>query len=147
MVDTISATGTAPQATRNTSLGSLDADMFLQLMVAQLRYQNPMEPTDTSAMMQQTAQFTMVETLKAMADTQQQLMNMSQLSTALSMVGKQVEAIGFDGLRTDGLVTGIRFSVDGAVLEMDGGGDVPLVNVMSVNTPPAPPTDQGGDPA
>jgi flagellar basal-body rod modification protein FlgD len=145
MVDSISALGTgASSATSGNSLGSLDSDVFLQLMVAQLRYQNPLEPTDATAMMAQTAQFTTVETLQAISDTQQQLMNMSQLSAGLDMVGKDVEAIGFDGRRTTGTVTGVRFSIDGVVLEMEN-GDVPLVNVISVTQPPMPPpADQGG---
>ncbi len=147
MVDAVTATGTAPPPASSGGLGALDADVFLQLMLAQLRYQNPLEPTDTSAMMQQTAQFTMVETLQAISENQQQLMNMSQLSTALAMVGKQVEAIGFDGLPTAGLVSGIRFSVDGAILEMENGADVPLVNVLSVTEAPDAPTEDGGDPA
>ncbi len=147
MVDAITGTGTAPPPAGTGGLGNLDSDMFLELMIAQLRYQNPLEPTDASSMMQQTAQFTMVETLQTIADTQQQLMNMSQLSTALNMVGKQIEAIGFDGLPTEGLVSGIRFTVDGAILEMDNGADVPLVNVLSVTDAPDAPTEDGGDPA
>ena len=147
MVDAITGTGPAPSPSGTGGLGNLDSDMFLELMIAQLRYQNPLEPTDASSMMQQTAQFTMVETLQTIADTQQQLMNMSQLSTALNMVGKQIEAIGFDGLPTEGLVSGIRFTVDGAILEMDNGADVPLVNVLSVTDAPDAPTEDGGDPA
>jgi len=44
-----------------------DKDTFLKLLVAQLKYQNPMEPVDSSQFMAQTAQFTMVEKLEAMA--------------------------------------------------------------------------------
>jgi flagellar basal-body rod modification protein FlgD len=144
MIDSVSAISTGAARTSGNSLGSLDSDVFLQLMVAQLRYQNPMEPTDATAMMQQTAQFTTVETLQAISETQQQLMNMAQLSTALDMVGKRVEAIGFDGLRKEGDVTGVRFSIDGVILEMDG-TDIPLVNVVSVNQPPPAEGGEGGD--
>lgn len=144
MVDSISALGTGrSQTTSANSLGGLDSDVFLQLMVAQLRYQNPMEPTDATAMMQQTAQFTTVETLQAISETQQQLMNMSQLSAGLDMVGKDIDAIGVDGSRMSGTVTGVRFSTDGVVLELEH-GEVPLVNVIGVTQPPAPPADQGG---
>jgi hypothetical protein len=41
----------------------LDQDAFLKLMVAQLRYQNPMSPADPQAFLAQTAQFTTVEKL------------------------------------------------------------------------------------
>lgn len=130
MIDGVNAT--TPSTTGATGLGALDSDVFLQLMVAQLRYQNPMEPADASTMMQQTAQFTTVETLQQIADTQRQLINMSQLGTAMSMVGKEVHAIDFGGARTYGVVEGIRFTIDGVVLELEH-SDVPLVNVLSVH--------------
>lgn len=143
MIDSVTG-GAATPTTGTGGLGSLDSDTFLQLMVAQLRYQNPMEPTDASAMMEQTAQFTTVETLQSIAETQRQLINMSQLNTAMDMVGKDIEAIDFNGANTSGVVEGVRFSIDGVVLELEH-TDVPLVNVLSVNV-----IDQdtgGGDPA
>ena len=60
---------TAPTggATSQTAPQTAGKDMFLKLLVAQLKYQNPMEPVDSSQFMAQTAQFTMVEKLEAMA--------------------------------------------------------------------------------
>ena len=133
MVDSVTALGGASGSTSQTSgLGSLDSDVFLQLMVAQLRYQNPMEPTDATAMMEQTAQFTTVETLQAIAETQRQIINMSQLNTAMDMVGKQVEAIDSFGAPTEGVVQGIKFTIDGVVLELEH-TNVALTDVLSVN--------------
>ena len=146
MVDSVTALGGAQSPTSaSAGLGSLDSDVFLQLMVAQLRYQNPMEPTDATAMMQQTAQFTTVETLQSIAETQRQLINMSQLNTAMDMVGKEVEAIDATGAPANGVVEGIKFTIDGVVLELED-RDVPLVNVLSVNVvePAAVPDPEGG---
>ena len=50
-----------------------------------------MEPTDGTAMMQQTAQFTTVETLQAIAETQEQLMGFQQVTLALSYVSRLLE--------------------------------------------------------
>ena len=131
MIDGVTSTSSAP--TTGGGLGDLGSDVFLQLLVAQLRYQNPMEPADATTMLQQTSQFTMVETLQGIADTQQQLMNMSQLSAGLDMVGKEVQAIGFDGLLVTDTVEGVRFSPEGVILELPGETEVPLANVISVN--------------
>lgn len=142
MIDGVNASRSTASSS-GVGLGSLDSDVFLQLMVAQLRYQNPMEPADASTMMQQTAQFTTVETLQQIAETQRQLINMSQLGTAMDMVGKEIEAIDFSGTRTGGVVEGIRFTVDGVILELEH-ADVPLVNVLSVNVTEGAETG-GGD--
>jgi flagellar basal-body rod modification protein FlgD len=125
----------ATTATSAGSLGGLDSDAFLQLLVAQLRYQNPMEPTDGSQFLQQTAQFTQVETLQALADTQQQLMNLTQFSLAVGLSGRTVSAIDDYGTAITGAVTGVRFSVDGPQLEVAEQW-VPIANVVEV-TPDA----------
>ncbi len=62
---------------------SVNKDDFLQLLVAQMKYQDPMEPTDNTEWVSQYAQFTQVEELQNMAA------NMS-LSRASSLVGQTV---------------------------------------------------------
>lgn len=81
--------------------GGLGGDAFLKLLVAQLRFQNPMEPTDASAMLGQTAQFTQVETLQQLARTQAQLAGLSQTGVAAGMVGQDVSAVDAEGRMGD----------------------------------------------
>src|SRR3954449_2140236 len=61
------------------SLG--DKDTFLKLLVAQLKYQDPSNPADSTQFLAQTAQFTQVEKLGQISDllTHQQLVNASML--------------------------------------------------------------------
>ena len=133
-MDPISAVSSGAPA-QATGVGGLDSDAFLQLLVAQLRFQNPMEPTDGTALMQQTAQFTTVETLQAIADAQEQLMGFQQVSLALGLVGQKVYAVDATGGQIEGIVDGMRFTTEGPVLEI-GDAEVPLANVLSVETPP-----------
>lgn len=120
--------------TATSGLGGLGTDAFLKLLVAQLRYQNPMDPSDGTAMLQQTAQFTTVETLRSLAEAQQQLMGFSQLSLAVGLMGKQVMAVGPDGAPVEGSVDGIGFGSDGPVLTIRE-VEVPLANVLEIKPP------------
>lgn len=52
-------TQTAPKTPAATA--QVDKNMFLQLLVAQLRNQNPLNPTDSMAFVQQLAQFQQLE--------------------------------------------------------------------------------------
>jgi flagellar basal-body rod modification protein FlgD len=133
MTDAISAFGGAAPATTtpSSSLGGLGGEAFLNLLVAQLRYQNPMEPTDGTQFLQQTAQFTQVETLQSISDTQTQLMNLTQFSLAVGLSGKSVEAIGANGARITGTVEGVRFTADGPELEINEQW-LPIANVVEV---------------
>ena len=130
----IEAASTAPaQATSSAnSLGGLGGDAFLKLLVAQLKYQNPMEPSDGSQLLQQTAQFTQVETLQSLAESQQQLMGLDQFSLAVSLSGKTVTAVDGTGSPISGQVGGVRFTADGPVLDVNGDW-IPISDVLEVS--------------
>lgn len=130
-------TGTVESAQSASAVGRLDSDAFLQLMVAQMRYQNPLAPSDTGAMLQQTAAFTQVERLQEIAGTQQQLLGSQLAAAASALVGRHVAAEQPDGTAVDGEVAGVRFTTDGPVLQV-GDQDVALTDVTGVR-PSAPP--------
>ena len=136
MADAVTgALGAAPSAVTSsqaTGLGALDGQAFLKLMVAQLKYQNPFEPMDTSQMLQQTASLTTVETLQSVASNQTVLMGLQQASMATSLLGEKVSALAADGSKVVGTVDGISFTADGPMLRI-GDQDVPLGNVTKVN--------------
>ncbi len=137
----IDATGAAAAAastpaseSASSALGQLGSDAFLKLLVAQLRYQNPMAPNDGAAMLQQTAQFTSVETLQAISESNQQMMGLQQVTLAMSVVGKEVTALDPSGSRVVGIVGSVRFTADGPILDVDG-SQIPLDNVLEVTAP------------
>lgn len=66
-----------------TDKNSMDKDAFLQLLVAQMQYQDPLEPTSNTEFISQYAQFSQVEQMQNMAGT-------TELSRATSLVGKEV---------------------------------------------------------
>jgi flagellar basal-body rod modification protein FlgD len=65
-------------------------DTFLKLLVAQLKYQDPLSPTDGTQFLTQTAQFTTLETLQKIEKQQETLSQSTQLLSASSMVGRAV---------------------------------------------------------
>ena len=61
----------------------MDKDAFLQLLVAQMQYQDPLEPTSNTEFISRYAQFSQVEQMQNMAST-------SELARATSLVGEEV---------------------------------------------------------
>lgn len=55
------------QQKNDKSNSSLDVNDFLQLLVAQMQYQDPLEPTDNTQYIAQMATFTQVEATTEMA--------------------------------------------------------------------------------
>jgi len=110
-----------------------DKEMFLQLLVAQMRYQDPMNPTDSSQFLAQSAQFTALEKMQAVADHTAQLLGAQLAFGASGMIGKSVTFTGADGASATGTVGGVTFSSEGPVLDIDGTA-VPIAAVTSVGT-------------
>ena len=67
----------------NSSSTGMDKEAFLQLLVAQMKYQDPLEPTSNTEYISQYAQFSQVEQMQNMAAS-------TDLSRASSLVGQQV---------------------------------------------------------
>lgn len=110
-----SASGTS--STTNTSNGtssdsaasalSKDKDLFLKLLVAQMKYQDPGNPTDPSAFLSQTAQYTTVEKLNSLESLTQKVYDGGRQQTAASMIGRTVTFKDASGTTRTGVVSGV----------------------------------------
>ena len=110
-----------------------DKDMFLQLLVAQLRYQDPMNPADSTQFLSQNAQFTALEKMQDVADQTAALLNSQVAFGSAGLVGKEVTWLADDGTATTGTVSGVSFTADGPRLDVDG-SEVTLAQIQSIST-------------
>ena len=109
-------------------------DSFLKLLVAQLRYQNPMSPSDPTAMMGQIAQYAQVEAITKLQQGQSVTQSLTEARKATDLVGKNITAS--DGtVREAGKVVSARFTAAGPVLVLDSGSEVTLSAVTQVDQP------------
>lgn len=112
----------------------LGKDAFLKLLVAQMKYQNPMEPADATDFIAQTAQFTLVEQMENMASANEEMLAGQRNATAASMVGQRVkwtvDGSDEEGSPGEGTVQGVRITADGPILIVDG-WDVPMSRVTA----------------
>lgn len=129
---------TTAQGPTTTTSSSADKDMFLQLLVAQMKYQDPMNPTDSGQFLAQSAQFTALEKMQEVAEQTAQLVASQMAFGASSLVGRTVSWTGEDGAVNTGSVSGVQFGgAEGPMLEVDG-STVPISRVQSVTNGAAP---------
>ena len=129
------ATGaTTNIADKSKALG--DKDTFLKLLVAQLKYQDPSNPADSTQFLAQTAQFTQVEKLGEIAD----MLSAQQLIGASSLVGRTVTYKGADGMDHTGVVTKTKLNGDSGPTLTVGNTDVELSKVTEVQQAAQPAT-------
>ena len=127
---TTQAATTTPTADSTSS--QMDKDLFLKLMVTQLRNQDPMNPQDSAEFLAQTAQFTSLEKLDAVAQQTSQALAAQMAFGASTLAGRSVTYLGKDGVtEVSGIVDTVRFTATGPVLSV-GGADVPISSVTAV---------------
>lgn len=128
--------------------GGFDKDMFMQLMIAQLKYQNPLEPTDTNAMVQQASQMNMAEQMNNLATNFQAALKQSQMANATGMLGHQVTYSGPDGNPVTAWVTGVVFGKD-PVITTSADHKLTMDQIQSIGAVPKQdaPKQEGNQPA
>jgi flagellar basal-body rod modification protein FlgD len=120
-------TGTPAEA----SSGTIDKQAFLDLLVTQLRNQDPSSPMDSNDLMAQTTQMASMESLTELSTTSRESFALQMRVAASGMVGQNVSYS--DGTETlTGAVTSVSFA--GAVPTVTvGGKEVPLDSISTVS--------------
>jgi flagellar basal-body rod modification protein FlgD len=130
-LESVTKTGTN-QTTNTTSIGK---DAFMQLLVAQLKYQNPLDPMEGTDFAAQLAQFSSLEQLSNINNAiETQSVNQVTLNYAqcVNMIGKEVVVSSDDGsTTTTGTVTAVHFR-NNAILATVNGNEVPISSITEV---------------
>ncbi|GGC01627.1 flagellar hook assembly protein FlgD [Cellulomonas carbonis] len=97
---------------------TMDSEVFLSLLVAQLRYQDPTQPMDTSDMMNQSTQLASMEQLTSVASTTRESFALQMRVAALGLIGQDVSFTDASGITRTGVAESVSFA-----------GEVPMVTV------------------
>lgn len=106
-------------------------DQFLQLLVAQMKSQNPMEPTSNQEFLGQLAQFSTLSGIETLNANFSDLLSLQQISEGSSLIGKKVAYSNSSNQTVTGTVQSVTVS-DGAVQLQIGGDSVALNKVVGI---------------
>jgi flagellar basal-body rod modification protein FlgD len=120
-----------------TPSNTLDKEAFLKLLVAQLRFQDPMNPTSNEQFVATTAQFSTIEKLDEIAKQGETAARASALSTASALLGRQISLLDADGRPTTTTVERAEL-VSGQLTLQTGLGPVGIEQVIGLAGPAAP---------
>ncbi len=115
--------------------GALDSDEFTQIILTELSNQDPLEPNDTSALLEQLSTIRSIESDTQLNDTLGSLVDRSDFSAAASLIGSRVTTT--DNPLTPREVVSVTQSDDGISVTLDDGSFVPMSSVDSVFGPNA----------
>ncbi|QTE31269.1 flagellar hook capping protein [Pengzhenrongella sicca] len=123
-------TGTA--AAKDTASNTLDKQAFLELLVTQLRNQDPSSPMDSNTLMAQTTQMASMESLTEISTTSREAFALQMRASAAALVGQSVSYS--NGTETiTGIATSVSYAASVPTVTV-GGKAVPLDSISTVST-------------
>jgi len=132
---TASTTASSESAAQTT----VTQDQFLELLVTQLRNQDPLNPQDSTEFTAQLAQFSSLEQLVNLNDGMESLIqyqNSIQNAYVTNLIGKTVGFAGTDSsgapATTYGSVTGVSFEDGLTYLVVDGATKIQLGDITEI---------------
>jgi flagellar basal-body rod modification protein FlgD len=111
------------------SVFGLGQDDFFKLFLAQLKNQDPTKPMDDKEFVAQLAQFSMIDTMKAV----QKALTGTQLAQASGLIGKHIIGHDTSGQAVDGIVDRVVQDEKGLLLVV-GSQVVDSASITSVDT-------------
>lgn len=106
-------------------------NQFLQLLVAQMKSQNPLEPTSNQEFLGQLAQFSTLSGIETLNSNFSDLMSLQQITQGSSLIGKQVAYMNADDQAASGIVQSVAVT-DGKMQLQVGGNLITLDRILGV---------------
>ena len=127
--------------------GQLSSDEFIKVLITELTHQDPFEPQDSSALLEQLSSLRNIESQMSLQDQLEKLVEdnaasmtslqdhletllfQNQVVTAGNLIGRHVDGVTDDGETVSGKVESVRMSGQRIILTLDSGIDVGMDRV------------------
>ena len=120
----IESIGQVAQQSQGVQQQSVNTEDFLELFLAQLNYQDPLEPVDNREFITQLAEFSSLQLANDTQQTTEGILNVASVNQSIALLGKEV-------LVEDASLPG--GSVLGTVVAMELEGQSPILGIRVEN--------------
>jgi flagellar basal-body rod modification protein FlgD len=122
------------EATTNLSNSTLNQEDFLKLFLAELNFQDPMEPVDNKEFLSQIAQFSAMDQNRKTTEEIENLVFLNSSAQSLGLLGQQVEFLDSSFIES-GVISAVRFTDEGSLLTVQrtDGSFLPNIRMSQVS--------------
>lgn len=121
----------ANNASANKVSNELDSEQFMQILLAQLTHQNPLEPMNNAEMTTQFSQLNSLQELRGIHTAMETVSTVNTSTYLASLIGKTVKASRADGKIVEGVVEGVMTETENPQI-LIGDEVVDLTNVLEI---------------
>lgn len=131
------ASNSIGQALDSGAFGALKSEDFIKVLLSELSNQDPFEPQDSGALLEQLSSLRNIESQLALQDKLESLVLQNELTSAGVLIGKTVAGLDANNSQVQGLVVSVRVQDSKAILELDTGKTLPLDRLTEISQPQA----------
>lgn len=136
------AAGAIGGNTGTNRFNELSSEDFMKIIFTELQQQDPFEPNDSSALLEQLNSIRAIESDIDLTKNLQSIVFQNQLATAGNLIGKTVEGLTTTNERVVGNVFAVLREGDNVTLQLDTGWEIPADNVTVIVDPASLPQQQ-----
>ena len=128
----------ASRADPPNGFSSMSSADFIRIIFTELANQDPFQPNDSSALLNQLSSIRNIESDLELMDHLQRLVFENQLSSGAALIGRVVDGLATTNDQVAGVVSSVTRSGNDIILQLDNGYQIPIDNVRSIFEAPPP---------
>jgi len=113
-----------PVSSTDDAFNTLSSSEFLQIIFTELQNQDPLEPQDSQAMLNQLSALRSIESDTNMVASLENLVAQNEFAAASQLIGSLVSGVTVDNQRMADLVVSVSQTSEGPVLNLYGGSQM-----------------------
>lgn len=131
---TVDALGSTRSSTSSGSSGlsALSSEQFAKIIFTELGKQDPLQPNDTNALIEQISNLRSIESNMDLSKQLGQLVSQNEFASAATLIGKRVSGLTESQARATGIVKSVSRTEDGSVVQLTTGDRINVSNLDEV---------------
>ncbi len=119
--------------TSSGGLSALSSEDFAKIIFTELSKQDPLQPNDTNALLEQISMIRSIEADQNLSDRLGSLVGQNEFSNAATLIGRRIEGLNEINLRVSGVVRSVARTNQGPVLTLTDGSRVAMSRIDGVH--------------
>lgn len=123
----------AMQSTSANRFSEMSSEDFIRIIFTELANQDPLAPSDSSALLQQLNSIRSIESDMQLIDQLKSLVTENQLAAASNLIGKHVTGLTINSDAVEGNVVSISREGDTIAIKLDNGYSIPFESIDTIS--------------
>lgn len=120
-------------ATTKSGFSALSSEDFTKIVLTELTKQDPLQPNDTNALLQQISTIRSIQSDTDLSDSLGKLISQNDFASATTLIGKTISGVSIDNERVVGRVNSIAKTKDGTFVKLDSNQIVKFSNIDRID--------------